>query len=193
MNQAAAMTHVCDGCGAAVDAAHVQQRIRRLELATRFRPLHIHTLLLLDAPPAEPADDFYASGESSPSEAAGAFFQAVARAAGVGREGKSREEVLAGLQRAGVYVAYAMECPVSKNADGAESGASAIEKLILRVRFSYKPKHVIAVGGELRGVVAALTEAGLAAECCAESGEESLERALIEAMRRAGGMAEGRV
>src|ERR1700719_4321526 len=36
---------VCDGCGAPADEAHVRQRIERLEMATRFRPIHIQGLL----------------------------------------------------------------------------------------------------------------------------------------------------
>src|SRR5207249_10650226 len=35
----------CDGCGQAASAEHIARRLRRLEWATRFRPVHIHTLL----------------------------------------------------------------------------------------------------------------------------------------------------
>ena len=53
---------VCDGCGAQVDEAHIRQRIERLELATRFRPIHIQVLLLDAAPPAETRRLFLSPG-----------------------------------------------------------------------------------------------------------------------------------
>src|SRR5271170_1398857 len=50
---------LCDGCGAPADEAHLRQRIERLEMATRFRPIHIQTLLLADSPPSRVEDYFY--------------------------------------------------------------------------------------------------------------------------------------
>jgi len=36
----------CDGCGQAASPEHIAKRLQRLEWTTRFRPLHIGTLLL---------------------------------------------------------------------------------------------------------------------------------------------------
>src|SRR5437899_12101620 len=36
----------CDGCGQAATAEHIARRLQRLEWTTRYRPVHIHTLLL---------------------------------------------------------------------------------------------------------------------------------------------------
>src|SRR2546427_11492931 len=60
---------VCDGCGQTASAEHIARRLQRLEWATRYRPVHIHTLFLgafsahdekdfLDAPGGE----FYGGG-----------------------------------------------------------------------------------------------------------------------------------
>src|ERR1700756_2828815 len=55
---------LCDGCGLPASPEHIAARIRRLELATRFRPVHIGILFVLPAPPLKPEDDFYAPAES---------------------------------------------------------------------------------------------------------------------------------
>ncbi len=61
---------LCDGCGAQVDGAHIRRRIERLELATRFRPIHIQAIILDAAPFATPEDYFYrASGSAQRSVA----------------------------------------------------------------------------------------------------------------------------
>lgn len=49
---------VCDGCGVQADGDHIRRRIERLELATRFRPIHIHVLLVDAAPPSRLEDYF---------------------------------------------------------------------------------------------------------------------------------------
>jgi hypothetical protein len=54
----------CDGCGLPASPEHIAARIRRLELATRFRPLHIGILFVSPAPPLQPEDDFYAPAAS---------------------------------------------------------------------------------------------------------------------------------
>src|SRR5438876_6648261 len=36
----------CDGCGQAATAEHIARRLQRLEWTTRYRPVHVHTLLL---------------------------------------------------------------------------------------------------------------------------------------------------
>src|ERR1700721_1380963 len=73
----------CDGCGAPADEAHIRQRIERLEMATRFRPIHIQVLLLGDAPPTRIEDYFYRPlcGGESRSSAAKDFFVEVMKAA----------------------------------------------------------------------------------------------------------------
>src|SRR5207253_8014232 len=40
------ITLVCDGCGQAATAEHIARRLQRLEWTTRYRPVHIHALLL---------------------------------------------------------------------------------------------------------------------------------------------------
>jgi len=55
---------VCDGCGQIASAEHVARRLKRLEWATRYRPVHIHTLFLGAFSPHDEKDFLYAPGES---------------------------------------------------------------------------------------------------------------------------------
>ena len=49
----------CDGCGQISSPAHIAQRLQRLEWTTRYRPVHIHTLLLGAASPGEEREFLY--------------------------------------------------------------------------------------------------------------------------------------
>src|ERR1039457_5266879 len=77
---------ICDGCGAQVNDAHIRQRIERLEMATRFRPVHISVLLIDAAPPARFEDYFYraTSDRAERSPASRAYFDGLVKCAGAG-------------------------------------------------------------------------------------------------------------
>ena len=74
---------------------------------------------------------------------------------------RSHEEVLAEFQKRGLYLAYALECPVAQNS---EPGAARellerhLPQVIARVRRSLKPKRVLVVSRELQVFLAQLTE-----------------------------------
>jgi hypothetical protein len=124
---------ICDGCGLTVDAEHIRQRIERLELATRYRPVHIHTLLIGAAPPARTADYFYSS-----------------------------EKEATELQRAGFYLVYAVECPLGERADVREAVRHAVPTVLKRVRFSYKPQSVVLFSAATAELIAPIQAAGMA-------------------------------
>jgi hypothetical protein len=149
---------LCDGCGAQVDEAHIRRRIERLELATRFRPIHIQVLVLDDAPPSASEDYFYRATSSNPRSAESQmFFDEIAKSVGLKpSEAQHQDATLAEFQRRGIYLAYAVECPV----EPAELLASAVARLartvLLRLNASYKPKFVAPVSAALRPVVSLL-------------------------------------
>jgi hypothetical protein len=146
---------LCDGCGARVDEAHIRRRIERLELATRFRPIHIQVLFLDSAPPTAPEDYFYRASSSAPrSVVSQTFFEEIAKCTGhKPSETLHEESVLAEFQRRGFFLAYAVECPV----ESPEQLAAAVSRLaptvLLRVNASYKPKFVAPISRALRSLI----------------------------------------
>ena len=146
---------LCDGCGAQVDEAHIRSRIERLEHATRFRPIHIQVLFLAAAPPQQPEDDFYrATSSTKRSAASQMFFDEITKSIGRKPSDTADEEAtLTEFQRAGFYLAYAVECPV----ESPEQLAAAIIKLaprvLLRVNTSYKPKFVALLSPALQPLI----------------------------------------
>ena len=151
---------VCDGCGVAVDEAHIRRRIERLEMATRFRPIHIQVLLLAGAPPERVDDDFYrvpSEGEERSPEGQEFFLETLA-AAGIPREPASdAEAALSEFQHRGGYLAYAIECPLAAP-DSLDARIRAVAPTLRkRIQFSYRPKQVVAIGAA-KGLLAPLVE-----------------------------------
>lgn len=154
---------VCDGCGGSVDEAHIRRRIERLELATRFRPVHIGLLLIDAAPPARAEDFFYAvNGDRTRSEAGDRYFDELAELAGVkaGSPGAEPESVLAEFQRRGFFLTSAVECPM----DDSDNLRAAVRRLaptvLRRVQASYKPKHVALISESTSELIDAFRTAG---------------------------------
>ena len=150
---------VCDGCGAPAEEAHIRQRIERLEMATRFRPIHIQTLFLADAPTSRLEDYFYRplrEGESRSPEAK-EFFVEMMKAAGIAPDAATDEEVaLAEFQRRGFYLAHAVECPVPTPQELSERITRASSTLLKRIEFSYRPKRVIPFGAGVKALTPVL-------------------------------------
>jgi hypothetical protein len=154
---------VCDGCGAQVDDAHIRARIERLELATRFRPIHIHSLLIDAAPPASPEDYFYAVGvnRSVRSVASRAYFDELMKCAGFASDAAIQEETaLAEFQRRGIFLAYAIDCPIGESAELEATVRNLAPTVLLRVRSSYKPKHVALLSSATHELIQPLFDAG---------------------------------
>jgi hypothetical protein len=146
---------LCDGCGAQVDEAHIRSRIKRLEHATRFRPIHIQVLFVAAAPPSQPEDDFYRTATSTKRSAGSqTFFDELAKC--VGREpgdNADEEGVLTEFQRHGFYLAYAVECPIEPPEQLAATVTKLAPRVVLRVNTSYKPKFVALLSPALQPLI----------------------------------------
>jgi len=164
---------LCDGCGLPASPEHIRERLARLELATRFRPIHISVLFVTPAPeadvdfyditaPPSPAHDLLLAALSiSPSETAAtadrgpsdANSQSTAAAA------SATELRLAEFQRRGFYFASTCECPLPHAV-----ATQAVERLaptfLKRVQFSYKPKFVVLLSDLLAPMVPLLCAGG---------------------------------
>jgi hypothetical protein len=144
---------VCDGCGAPADGTHIRKRIERLELATRYRPIHIQVLLLGDAPASRAEDYFYQPSQNGAKRSAAAkkFFGEILTAAGIPREAAGNEEAaLTEFQRRGFYLADAVECPITEPTDLDARVAGAAPTVVKRIELSYRPKHVVVFGERVK-------------------------------------------
>jgi hypothetical protein len=146
----------CDGCGSQVDDAHIRRRIERLELATRFRPIHIQVLLIDAAPPINDEDYFYraAGNREEHSVVARMYFDEIVKSAKIELGADASEEAaLAEFQRRGFFLASAVECPV----DSSEALSAALNRLapviVKRVNASYKPKYIAPISPPLEELV----------------------------------------
>jgi hypothetical protein len=143
---------VCDGCGQAASTEHITRRLQRLEWTTKYRPVHIHTLLLGAFSPQDERDFLYAPGGEFRGEAA-----LLLDALGISTAGKTAEAVLAEFQRAGFFLTHVLECPLDGDLQqGTETAALLMKRLqpvATRIRRSLKPKRVMAITEELTPVV----------------------------------------
>src|SRR5216683_2260746 len=156
----------CDGCGLPASPEHIARRVRRLELSTRFRPVHIGVLFVALAPSVRLEDDFYAPSESR--EFAEPFLEALEihssaeRAEPAADAHATDSGGLAEFQRRGFHLAYLSECPIPEDEKTAASTIARLgPTLIRRIRFNYKPKHIAPMGQELFPLVEMLKAAGI--------------------------------
>jgi len=166
----------CDGCGLPASPEHIAQRVRRLELATQFRPVHIGVLFLVLAPPHDEADDFYAAAASK--EFADPFLNALNIPAPTNMTAHESDSaaaasaLLAEFQRRGFFLASVSECPIPENTEPAATTITRLgPTLIRRIRFNYRPKHIAPVGQELAPLIGMLRDAGIAPILMADQGQ----------------------
>ncbi len=145
---------VCDGCGKTVSQNHVSDRIARLEMATRFRPIHIQVLLLAASPEATGSSFFYSLEETSEPSEERLLLQSILAACAVDTQGKTQESCLLELQRLGIFLAYVAECP-------GQTPKDVHRQVALRVKFSYRPKCLAALDSESHAVLGSLAAGGL--------------------------------
>jgi hypothetical protein len=164
----------CDGCGRLSAPGHIGARIARLEWATRFRPIHIQALFVSEAPHAngdisKGAEDAQSNAISFPPSATldyGALLD------GLNIPGGNFVARLNEFQRRGFYLAFLVECPPESGDDVANSReaspANSAERcanfgptLLKRIKFSYRPKHIVPLSTALRPLVPMFEQAGL--------------------------------
>jgi len=161
---------ICDACGLPASPEHIAARVQRLELATRFRPIHIDVLFVALEPMPRLEDDFYRPPESR--NFFDPFLSALDILPEAGKqsiEANGREADVARLlefQRKGYYLRYLSECPVLARADtnvARECISRLAPILVKRIRFNYKPKHIALVGTNLQPLIEALQQTGMGA------------------------------
>jgi hypothetical protein len=159
---------VCDGCGRPASPEHIAERVSRLELATRFRPVHMNVLFIALAPMIRPEDDFYGPPQSQDYFASLMdALEIAAPSAGASletdRSGRDAAR-LTEFQRHGYYMSYLSECPSPEGSSNlSEIFSTLAPALIRRIRFNYKPKHIALLGNEIAPIAEILQKSGVGA------------------------------
>src|SRR2546426_1626213 len=96
----------CDGCGQNASTEHIARRLQRLEWATRYRPVHIHTLFLGSASPQKQEEFLYSPNGEFLGEAGGLLEAAGGSTAGQTTRGGAR-----GISRARFFFAPGFGLP----------------------------------------------------------------------------------
>ena len=138
----------CDGCGQIASTEHIARRLQRLEWATRYRPVHIHTLFLGSASPQKQEECVYSPNGEFQGEA-----RTLLEAAGVSTSGKTAEAVHAEFQRAGFFLTYVLECPIENESVPISALSLLMEQRLtavaVRIRRSLKPKRMVLISRTL--------------------------------------------
>ena len=167
------MNVVCDGCGQAASDEHIARRLRRLEMATRFRPIHIQILFLGEVPSPRIENYFYSC---NPERAARtglsrALFDELMAGLGIAPASPAGDEpFLSEFQKRGCFFADALECPLEESfadfaPDKPQYGPRALTHryaptIVKRVALSYKPKHIVLISTRTRHLIPYLEQAG---------------------------------
>jgi hypothetical protein len=152
---------LCDGCGQPARPGHIAKRLQRLEWTTRYRPIHIGTVLLGAYAQKEDAEFLYAEGGALAGEA-----KYVLAATGVASVGKSWQTVLTEFQRAGFLLTYALECPLEPHVRDDEAATRALldsrlPALLARIRRSLRPKRMVPISHALEATLTSMTDTEL--------------------------------
>jgi hypothetical protein len=163
-------TLLCDGCGQAASAEHVARRLKRLEWMTRYRPVHVGTVLLGAYSPEADSDFLYAETTEITGEAA-----RVLASVGISADRKTKEAVLSEFQRGGFLLGYVMECPLEPESRNDVALAALLKArmpaFLARLRRSFMPKRVASISSKLDPLFAGLTETDLGCTLVSNGGK----------------------
>jgi hypothetical protein len=163
-------TLLCDGCGQAASAEHVARRLKRLEWMTRYRPVHVGTVLLGAYSPEADSDFLYAETAEITGEAA-----CVLASVGISADRKTKEAVLSEFQRGGFLLGYVMECPLEPESRKDVALAALLKArmpaFLARLRRSFMPKRVASISSKLDPLFAGLTETDLGCTLVSNGGK----------------------
>ena len=162
---------LCDGCGQPASPEHLSRRLQRLEWATRYRPIHLHTLLLGAISPHASAEFLYSPEDPHFGEAANLI-----AAAGISAGDKSADVIQSEVQRRGIYMTHALECPLEVPSRGDNFLNSVLidrlPMLFTKIRRSLKPKRIAFVSGSLTPLIERFASAQLNCELALDDGRE---------------------
>ncbi|MFQ5926934.1 MAG: hypothetical protein ACE5MH_05820 [Terriglobia bacterium] len=168
----------CDACQREVSPEHLQWRIHRIQLASRYRPFRIEILFLGETPPLKPEDYFYAETEKT--GLSQALFVGLMEALKIRAENTA--SALKEFQKRDAFFADVLECPVEELASAASPAPEALDwaalvnrygsGVLTRIRHSYRPAWIIPISRHLhRHFVPQLQATDLASRLLLYEGE----------------------
>jgi hypothetical protein len=150
----------CDGCGQSACSGHLERRLQRLEWSTRYRPLHINTVLLSAFAPEK--DTAFLYSERTPLEGEAAL---LLEAVQIPFDGNPPGRFLNEFQKRGLFLMHVLACPLDPpNLSAAAALAllgAHLPLAITRIRRSLKPRRVALLAAELLPFAGELTESSL--------------------------------
>ena len=167
----------CDGCGQPASPEHVAKRLKRLEWATRFRPLHINVLFLGAVSPAEDAGYLYSGADEAEDRnnerALAGEAVRILEACGIDA-GNSGGRLLAEFQHRGYFLTHILECPAAQMTPGHDALAHVILRqfpsALMRIRRSLRPKRIAAISEALDALISRLAPSDTGAELLLDAG-----------------------
>jgi hypothetical protein len=138
---------ICEGCGARVDDAHILRRKQRIDLAMRFRPIQIKTLLLNSAPPALDADYFYrvAHDRAVRSVAARIYFEELVKCIGPATSQIDEARCLTDFRDRGFFLIHAVDCPIENPGELHNAMRRLAPTVVKRVQYSLQPTYIVPI------------------------------------------------
>lgn len=149
----------CDGCGQPADSSHISGRLERLAWSTRFRPVHIHALLLAGIAPQSESEFLYSPQSSFDGEA-----RAILDAVRLSTAGKTPESVQTEFQKLGLMLAHILECPLNDGVSESEAHTlleRQLPSVLARIRRSLKPKRLLLISRDLQSLAPKLHQVNL--------------------------------
>ncbi len=141
---------------------HIAKRLHRLELTTRYRPIHIQAVFLSAQSPSDESAFLYSLSGEFTGEAA-----ALLSACRIEFAGRDPETVLNEFQRRGFFLTHVLECvPEGQGTQTSPTQAlrNRLPAVIRKIRGSLRPKRVVAISKELEPCLGELKAAQTGAE-----------------------------
>jgi hypothetical protein len=137
---------------------------------TRYRPVHVGTVLLGAYSPDADSDFLYTETPEITGEA-----KHVLAASGLAAGGKAKAAILSEFQRGGYLLGYVLECPLGPESRN-EATLTALLKarmpaFLARLRRSFMPKRIASISSKLDPFFAGLTETDLGCTLVSDGGK----------------------
>jgi hypothetical protein len=163
--QAAIRTLPCDGCGQLASSEHIARRLHRLELTTRYRPIHLQAVFLGAESPELEAEFLYGAEATFQGEAADLL-----RALNIESAGRATDAVLLEFQKKGYLLTHVLECAGEHGGVVTESLKRKLPSVLKRLRTSLRPKRVVVFSAAMVPLVPDLRSAQVGAEVLLDDG-----------------------